>query len=171
MKRPLILPPLLLAVLLGSCDPGYQTDYYFENRSGVTVTVRALVDSADMYVTNALGDTWMFFENPSGITIRPGERRLVHSEGGLGFSCKDGTVDILRHFVLGDSVLLDFGGGVSLLYKYNVWAPNNPYIENNYSFRLTEVSRGSSAGEADYIVGEDDYLRALSARPPLSEAE
>lgn len=171
MKKSPLAPLVFLIILMTSCDPGFRTDYYVSNRSSLSVTILALKDSADMYVTNALGDTWMYFQNPTGITIKPGERLLIHSEGGLGFSCKDGTVEILRHYIFGDSVRFEFADGTFLFFKPDEWAPNNPYIENNYSFRLTHVSRGSSEGEAEYIISQDDFSRALALKLSLPETE
>ena len=171
MKKVLRFPFLFFILLVCSCDPGYQTDYYYVNRSTHIVTIRALMDSTDMYFTNFRGETWMFFENPSGISIEPGSRFLIHHEGGLGFSTKDGTAEILQHYILGYSVCFEFDNGACLFYKPDEWAPNNPYIENNYSFRLTHVSRGSSEGEAEYIITQDDFSRALALKLSLPETE
>ena len=159
MKR--ILSLLLFVLMMSSCDPGFDQAYYFVNGSSHAVTIETLIDISDTYrLPEWSTDSITYFENLEGITVEPHSRRLLHTEGGLGVASGEFTAQNLRNTIFGDSVLFRFDDGRFLRYRYDKPAQNSPYSDSNYSFTLTEQTRGYSSGFSVYTLTDDDYLRS-----------
>jgi hypothetical protein len=160
MKR-FCLTTLLLAIVLVSCDPGYSQDYVFQNDSSHSVTIVALMDTADMYFVSPMDSIrCRYFQNPDGITIAAGEKTLLYADGGLGRAGNENTGQLLQHIIYGDSVRFEFDDGRYLYYHHAISAPHSPYDDDSYTFK-GEYHRYSSEGTSTYVLTDEDYSCAL----------
>lgn len=160
MKR-FCLTTLLLAIVLVSCDPGYSQDYVFQNDSSHSVTIVALMDTADMYFVSPMDSIRVrYFNNPDGITIPSGERILLDRDGGLGRAGNEYTGEYLQHYIYSDSVRFVFDDGRYLYFHHEVPAPHSPYDNESYVFE-GEFRRLGSEGTSTYVLTDEDYSCAL----------
>lgn len=159
MKKFSLIACTLMAVGLTACDPGFQEEYFFNNQSGHTVTILSLIDLSETYYDVPGGEPprQSYFRNLQGLTIPDGEQLLLYEWGALGLANKDHTVDVLQHYIYGDSVRFLFDDGHYLDFAWNEWAPNSPYIENNYHSLFRD---DNSYGCMTYTLWNDDYIRA-----------
>jgi len=160
MKKTL-LSILPLFALLASCDPGFSQDYVFQNNSSHSVTIVALMDTADMYhVTYFEGIRYRYFLNPDGITIPAGEKITLYEDGGLGHAGKENTGEILQQYIYSDSVRFVFDDGRYLYFHYDVPAVHSPYYDDSYTFK-GEFRRLGSEGTSTYVLDDSDYERSV----------
>ena len=140
MKAKRLLLPVLAAMLMVACDPGFDEEYILDNQSSHDI----------VFVWN--GD-WHYYPNENGSNfdgtypVAAGQQVTFPFMGGLGVTSREQIVHNARYYLLGDSVSFIVDGtdtvtfyasdSLSDLSPYNFNSPRYTYDEQrsrNYAY-------------------------------------
>ena len=140
MKAKRLLLPVLAAMLMVACDPGFDEEYILDNQSSHDI----------VFVWN--GD-WHYYPNENGSNfdgtypVAAGQQVTFPFMGGLGVTSREQIVHNARNYLLGDSVSFIVDGtdtvtfyasdSLSDLSPYNFNSPRYTYDEQrsrNYAY-------------------------------------
>lgn len=148
------LIPILAALLLSACDPGYSFDFAVNNQTGHTLTIQSL-DTARHYLT---------------LTVPAQTDTAVFEWGGMGYASIPEVSYDLRANIYGDSMQVIFDDGRTLRYSIftDTGSHGGPYCFNDtnhlgsryiYLPRLNKHTFKGNAGYCRYTLNitDDDY--------------
>lgn len=139
MKAKRLLLPVLAAMLMVACDPGFDEEYVIDNQSSHDL----------VFVWNG---SWRYYPNENGLNfdgtypVSAGKKVSLPFNGGLGGTNREEIRCSARNYLLGDSVQFIVDGIDTLtFYASDTLGDDSPYNFDSERYTYDELP-GSAGG-------------------------
>ena len=154
MKAKIILLPLLAAMLMTACDPGFDEEYTIDNQSSHDI----------LFVWSG---SWRYYPHENGTNfdgtypVAAGQKATLPFNGGLGSTGQNAIIYNVRYGLFGDSVQFIVDGIDTLtFYASDTLGADSPYNfkSSRYTYDELPSSMGGGACWASLTFKVDDAM-------------
>ena len=151
MKAKRILLPLLAALLLAACDPGFNEEYTIDNQSSHDI----------VFIWSG---SWRYYPNENGqnfdgtYPVAAGQKATLPFNGGLGQTGQDIIESSARYGLFGDSVSFVVGADTLTFHASDTLSADSPYNFKSQRYSYDELVNGQYASYASLTFRIDDAM-------------